>query len=164
MTQEVTHPQVDFSKKLLMNFKISSLKLILLSKFVYGQFSTSEEKELTTEMSISVDISSLESEEESSTSTTTFRSLFSSETTTTNWPNFLPKPEDVYEDYYEDQKNEELNEHGEDLSNSNEDLLLTFQSGFMPTPPQRKKSNKNKTASIDDEGKITRICTYERWT
>ena len=70
----------------------------------------------------------------------------------------------LYEDYYEDQKNEELNEHGEDLSNSNEDLLLTFQSGFMPTPPQRKKSNKNKTATIDSEGKITRICKYKRWT
>ena len=77
---------------------------------------------------------------------------------------FLPKPEDSYEDYYEDQKNEELNEHGKDLSNSNEDLLLTFQSGFMPTPPQRKKSNKNKTVSIDSEGKITRICKYKRWT
>ena len=43
----------------------------------YETVSTSEERELTTEMSISVDISSLESEEESSTaSTTTFRSLF----------------------------------------------------------------------------------------
>ena len=51
-------------------------------------------------MSISVDISSLESEEESSTaSTTTFRSLFSSETTTTNWPNFLPRVITVVEFY-----------------------------------------------------------------
>ena len=90
--KQVAHPLVDLSKKQVMNFEISTLKLILLLKFVYGQFSTSEEKELTTEMSISVDISSLESEEESSTaSTTTFRSLFSSETTTTNWPNFLSK-------------------------------------------------------------------------
>ena len=65
--------------------------------------------------------------------------LFSSEITTTNWPNFLPKSSD------NDDQNFELQE---DLNDESEDLL-TFQSGFMPTPFHRAKS-KNKTR---DEGK-----------
>ena len=41
-----------------------------------------------------------------------------------------------------DQKSEEeLNEHEEDLSNSNEDLILTFQSVFMPTSKEKVQLN-----------------------
>ena len=114
-------------------------------KFIYGQYSEEQQEqnqnsnEVTTELNL--DFLSMESEsEESSSSTSTVRSLlFSSEITTTNWPNFLPKSSDNDDQNFEIQ--EGLNDESEDL--------LTFQSGFMPTPFQRTKS-KNKTS---DQGK-----------
>ena len=114
-------------------------------KFIYGQYSEEGEEiqqqnqnsnEVTTELNL--DFLSMEQSESEESSSSTVRSLlFSSEITTTNWPNFLPKSSDN-----DDQKIQEgLNDESEDL--------LTFQSGFMPTPFQRTKS-KNKTR---DQGK-----------
>ena len=114
-------------------------------KFIYGQYSEEEQQqqnqnsnEVTTELNL--DFLSMEQSESEESSSSTVRSLlFSSEITTTNWPNFLPKSSD------NDDQNFEIQEG---LDDESEDLL-TFQSGFMPTPFQRTKS-KNKTS---DEGK-----------
>ena len=92
---------------------------------------------MTTELNLD-----FSSSEESALSTTVRSALFSSEITTTI-ANFLS--ESVEND--PDQGTEEV--VLEDLSNLNEELL-TFQSGFMPTPFA--KRSKNKTSS---EGKIT---------
>ena len=118
-------------------------------KFIYGQYSEEGEEiqqqnqnsnEVTTELNL--DFLSMEQSESEESSSSTVRSLlFSSEITTTNWPNFLPKSSDN-----DDQNFEPIQEGG--LNDESEDLL-TFQSGFMPTPFQRTKS-KNKTS---DQGK-----------
>ena len=95
---------------------------------------------MTTELNL--DFLSMEQSESEESSSSTVRSLlFSSEITTTNWPNFLPKSSD------NDDQNFEPIQEGLNLDESED--LLTFQSGFMPTPFQRTKS-KNKTR---DEGK-----------
>ena len=116
-------------------------------KFIYGQYSEGEEvqqnqnsNEVTTELNL--DFLSMEQSESEESSSSTVRSLlFSSEITTTNWPNFLPKSSD------NDDQNFEPIQEGLNLDESED--LLTFQSGFMPTPFQRTKS-KNKTRN---EGK-----------
>ena len=94
---------------------------------------------MTTELNL--DFLSMELESEESSSSTVRSLLFSSEITTTNWPNFLPKSSD------NDDQNFETIQEGLNLDESED--LLTFQSGFMPTPFQRTKS-KNKTS---DQGK-----------
>ena len=115
-------------------------------KFIYGQYSEEEvqqqnqnSNEVTTELNL--DFLSMELESEESSSSTVRSLLFSSEITTTNWPNFLPKSSD------NDDQNFEPIQEGLNLDESED--LLTFQSGFMPTPFQRTKS-KNKTS---DQGK-----------